>query len=133
MDLTTLAKELKEFIEEECVLTDVEDRYVYSFEKIYLKKAYPMPDIVVRVLTPENASKVMNFGKENGIKVIQRGDLESISSGKTASPIILLDNVVRPLPGENLAESNEPLFTPETIQKLSNNTQSVINNISLIV
>lgn len=133
MDLTTLVKELKELIEEDCVLIDTEDRYVYSFEKIYLKKAYPMPDIVVRVLTPDNASKVMNFGEKNGIKVIQRGDLESISSGKTTTPIILLDNVKRPLPGDNLAESKEPLFTPETIQKLSNNTQSIINNISLIV
>lgn len=133
MDLTTFVKELKELIEEDCVLIDVEDRYVYSFEKIYLKKAYPMPDIVVRVLTPENASKVMNFGKENSIKVIQRGDLESIPSEKIATPIILLDNVKRPMPGENLVESKEPLFTPEIIQKLSNNTHSIVNNITLIV
>ena len=86
MDLTTFVKELKELIEEDCVLIDTEDRYVYSFEKIYLKKAYPMPDIVVRVLTSENASKISNFGIQNGINVIQRGDLESLSSEKTSLP-----------------------------------------------
>jgi len=44
-----IADKLKQILNESQVLTDLEDLYVYSFEKVFLNQNYPKPDIVVKV------------------------------------------------------------------------------------
>jgi glycolate oxidase len=83
------------------VLTDLEDRYVYSFEKIFLNQAYPLPDIVIKVYSSDQKEKILKIIKKEKLTIIQRGDLLP-SSFTSSQPIILLDDVKVSTPGANV-------------------------------
>ncbi|GAG85518.1 unnamed protein product, partial [marine sediment metagenome] len=57
-----IIKQLKQIINENQVLTDLVDLYVYSFEKIFLNQLYPKLDVVVRTSTIKEETDVLKLG-----------------------------------------------------------------------
>jgi glycolate oxidase len=98
------------------VLTDLEDRYVYSFEKIFLNQAYPMPDIVVKVYSSEQKEKILEIIKKEKLTLIQRGD-HPPSSFTSTQPIILLDDIKISTP--NTKVTGDKHTSSELSEKLS--------------
>ncbi|MFX1538430.1 MAG: hypothetical protein ACFFDI_29920, partial [Promethearchaeota archaeon] len=68
-----LIEELKRILKENSVLTDIEDRYVYSFEKIFMEPAYPLPDIVVKVSSLKEVEELSELVEKEGVQLIKRG------------------------------------------------------------
>ena len=97
------------------VLTDLEDRYVYSFEKIFMNQAYPMPDIVVKVYSSDQKEKILEIIEKENLTLIQRGDHLS-SSFTSTQPIILLDDIKISTPDANITDE---IKTPEINEHLS--------------
>ena len=93
-DIITL---LKQNLKEGHILTDVEDCYVYSFEKIFLDPAYPKPDVVVRIGSLKEEKDVMDLLEKENVTVIKRGEVFSRPLEKSTNLIILIDNVNIPL------------------------------------
>ncbi|MFX1515081.1 MAG: (Fe-S)-binding protein [Promethearchaeota archaeon] len=88
------------------VLTDLEDRYVYSFEKIFLNQAYPMPDIVVKVYSSDQKDKILKIIEKEKLTLIQRGD-HLPSSFTSSQPIIMLDDVKISKPDVNVTDKTD--------------------------
>jgi len=84
---------LKQIVKPEQILTDPEDLYVYSFEKVF-DKQNPAPDIVVKTLPPEEAKRILELARQEGLTVVKRG--EPINSQNLRKPLVLLDDV--PIP-----------------------------------
>jgi len=93
IDTQQVTKHLKQIMKPEQVLTDPEDLYVYSFEKIY-EKQKPKPDIVVKTLSPEKIKQILKLAEKNGFTVIKRG--ETIRHQSTRKPLVLLDDATTP-------------------------------------
>jgi len=93
MDTQQVTKHLKQIVKPKQVLTDPEDLYVYSFEKIY-EKQKPKPDIVVKTLSPEKAKEILELAEKEGFTVIKRGEM--ISHQNIRKPLVLLDDVPVP-------------------------------------
>ncbi len=87
-------KKLKEIVNENQILTDFEDLYVYSFEKTFLDQIYPKLDIVVKSFSVKEEEEILELAKKNDIAVIKRGS-ESPSQFNEKT-ILLLDNVKIP-------------------------------------
>ncbi|MFW9906711.1 MAG: (Fe-S)-binding protein [Candidatus Thorarchaeota archaeon] len=101
------------------VLTDLEDRYVYSFEKIFRNQAYPIPDLVVKVYTSDQKEKILNIIKKETVTLIQRGNhLPSFTT--SSQPIILLDDVKISTPDANIPDK---IKTSEISEQLSEFSQ----------
>ncbi len=91
-----IIEQLNRILKESQVLTDLEDRYVYSFEKIFLDQTYSKPDIIVRVSSLKEEKEVIELlEKENAI-LVKRGEEASSFNDKTSKVLILLDNVKIP-------------------------------------
>lgn len=93
MDVQNVIEQLKQIVTPEKILTDYEDLYVYSFEKIF-EKRNPTPDIVVKTLSKEEVKRILESAREIGFTVIQRG--ETVNNQKIKKPLVLIDNI--PLP-----------------------------------
>jgi len=93
MDTQKVTKRLKQIVKPERVLTDPEDLYVYSFEKVY-EKQKPKPDIVVKTLSPEKTKEIFELAQKEGFTVIKRGEM--ISHQNIRKPLVLLDDVPAP-------------------------------------
>ncbi|MHA2249231.1 MAG: (Fe-S)-binding protein [Candidatus Kariarchaeaceae archaeon] len=85
---------LKAILSDECtVLTNIEDQYVYSFEKIYLEEMYPKPDIIIKLPTDE-IEKIVDWAKNEDVQVLQRGKKIEDKSERTI--VVLLDSTQIP-------------------------------------
>ena len=91
-----IVDQIRQFLSNWQVLTDIEDRYVYSFEKIYSKAAYPLPDIVVRINRPEDSIKFSEWIKDQDLTLITRNLRGSWTENDHKKVTILLDDIVRP-------------------------------------
>ena len=91
-----IVEDLHQILKESQVLTDLEDLYVYSFEKIFLEQTNIKPDIVVRVSSMEEESKVKSLAKKKDIILIERGKNILSTFNKHSKPLVLLDNVEIP-------------------------------------
>ncbi|NVM34487.1 MAG: (Fe-S)-binding protein [Candidatus Lokiarchaeota archaeon] len=91
-----ITEQLKRIVNENQVLTDLEDRYVYSFEKIFTDIIDLKPEIIVRVSSLNEENEIKRFiEKENAI-LIERGKTYSQIKGNSSKNLVLLDNVEIP-------------------------------------
>lgn len=128
----TLIEQLKQTSTKIHVLTDLEDRYVYSFEKIFMDQAYPMPDIVVKVYSLDQKEKILKIvGKEN-VTLIQRGDLLH-STFMSPNTIILLDDVKIPTLDSNVTNEREKSDLNEYLSELRHIGHGTYRNFALAV
>jgi len=90
MDEGGVGGSLKAFIEEvartfgpESVLTDYEDLYVYSYEKLFLggKQRFRMPKAVVKIQSSEGFRKILELAERHGIEVISRDERSFSGAG----------------------------------------------------
>jgi Fe-S oxidoreductase len=89
------------------VLTDLEDCYVYSFEKIFLDQEDIKPDIVIRSASLEERIELKKLAEKEDIILIERGKNISTVLNKSSKLIILLDNVEIPNLENCFAEMNK--------------------------
>ncbi|MFX0043910.1 MAG: (Fe-S)-binding protein, partial [Candidatus Hodarchaeota archaeon] len=88
-----IAEQLKWIVTEDKVLTDLEDRYVYSFEKLFLDRFEIQPDIIVRLSSLKEEKEVIEVLEKQNVILIKRGEEISPFNDKTSKVLILLDNV----------------------------------------
>jgi len=91
----SIIQRLKEIVGQSNVLTDVEDIYVYSFEKLFEKSHYPKLDVIVRVTDNEQANEIMELAGSQQIQVFKRSN--AVSRLETFQPqstqTILIDDL----------------------------------------
>jgi len=104
MDTRQVIRCLEQIVKPEQILTDPEDLYVYSFEKIF-EKQNPKPDIVVKTLSSEETKKILELAEQESFTVVKRGEPTPRKSIK--KPLVLLDNVLIPELKRPLAERGE--------------------------
>lgn len=73
MLLTDKLDKIKKTLNNNNVLTTLEERYCYSFDALNMKHEYKIPDLVVFVETIEDVQNVLRFANEHEIPVISRG------------------------------------------------------------
>ncbi len=122
--------QITQFLDKSLVLTDIEDRYAYSFEKIYEKKSYRIPDIVVRVDQFTNTSKLFNLAKDQDITVISRSTFDSRPIIEPSKITILLDDLKRPDMERRIEKPDDLKKT--LIKKMQSNAYSVYHNIASV-
>ncbi|MGQ9506439.1 MAG: heterodisulfide reductase-related iron-sulfur binding cluster [Candidatus Bathycorpusculaceae bacterium] len=84
---------MRKIVKAEHILTDPEDIYVYSFEKIF-EKPNPKPDVVVKALSAEETQKILELALKNGFTVVRRGEV--IKGQNVKKPLVLLDDFPTP-------------------------------------
>ncbi|PWI46675.1 hypothetical protein CEE45_15550, partial [Candidatus Heimdallarchaeota archaeon B3_Heim] len=129
--ISELVKELSQLFTEVQVLTDIEDRYVYSFENIYTKPVHPMFDIIVRDDQFTASTKLLEWGRRNYITIYRKNTSDSFLLRDPSKISILLDNTKIP---EISSGSEKPRKRKTLLKhKIQNYTHSVQNNITLAV
>ena len=93
MDTQKIVKHLKQIVKPEQILTDLEDLYVYSFEKIFEKQNL-LPDIVVKTLSFKEAQRILELAGKCGFTVVKRR--EPINTQRKRKPLVLIDDVLAP-------------------------------------
>ncbi|MCK4482066.1 (Fe-S)-binding protein, partial [Candidatus Bathyarchaeota archaeon] len=93
MHTQQVTERLKQIVKPNQILTDPEDLYVYSFEKIF-EKQKPKPDIVVKTLSSEKTKEILTLARKDGFTVIKRGEM--IIQQRIRKPLVLLDDVPAP-------------------------------------
>ena len=93
MGTQQVIKHLKQIVKPGQILTDPEDLYVYSFERIF-EKQNPIPDIVVKTLSSKETQKILELAGKKGFTVVKRG--EPINRQSIRKPLLLLDNIPAP-------------------------------------
>ena len=93
MDTQKVIKHLKQIVKPEQILTDPEDLYVYSFEKIFEKQNL-VPDMVVKTISSEETQKILELAGKAYFTVVKRGEMDSRQS--VEKPLLLLDDVPTP-------------------------------------
>ena len=88
-----MIERLKQIVKSEQILTDPEDLYVYSFEKIF-EKQNQMPDVVVKTLSPLEVQKILELATDEGFTVIKRGEV--ITRQTVKKPVVLIDDIAAP-------------------------------------
>ncbi|MFX0147580.1 MAG: (Fe-S)-binding protein [Candidatus Hodarchaeota archaeon] len=91
-----LIEDLKHILKEDQVLTDFEDRYVYSFEKVFLNRNDIIPDIIIRVCSIKEENKIKKLAEQKNLNLYERGKDFLGDIGKSSKPRILLDNAEIP-------------------------------------
>jgi Fe-S oxidoreductase len=91
-----IIEKLNQCIKKGQVLTDLEDLYVYSFEKIFLDQQDINPDIVIRNASLEERIELKKLAEKEDIILIERGKIGSPVINKSSTTIILLDNAEIP-------------------------------------
>ena len=128
----TLIEQLKQTSTKIHVLTDLEDRYVYSFEKIFMDQAYPMPDIVVKAYSSEQKEKVLEIVEKENVTLIQRGD-HLPPTFTSSNAIILLDDVRIPTPNKNVTNKREKSNLNEYMSEFHRIGHGTYRNFALAV
>ena len=129
--ISELVKELSQLFTEVQVLTDIEDRYVYSFENIYTKPVHPMFDIIVRDDQFTTSTKLLEWGKRNDITIYRKNASDSFLFRDPSKISILLDNTELP---EISSGSEKPRKRRTLIEHMIQNyAHNVQNNITLAV
>ncbi len=87
---------LGQIVGAENVLADVEDLYVYSYERIFRKQQYSTLDFILRVSSKEQVQEICRLAKKKDFTVIRRsvGETEGVRSGRY--PTVLVDDTVPP-------------------------------------
>jgi len=98
---------LKQNLKESQILTDLEDRYVYSFEKIFLDPTYPKPDVVVKVSSLKEENDIVDLFEKENVVLIKRSENIPEFIKKSSNKVILLDNVKSPKLEFNIEKVNE--------------------------
>ncbi|MFX0185234.1 MAG: hypothetical protein ACFE95_19300, partial [Candidatus Hodarchaeota archaeon] len=130
---TELVARLKQLSKELDVLTDLEDRYVYSFEKIFTKQAYPALDIIVKVSSSEETNKLLHWVEKEDVSLIRRGNPYSSSLDDSKKPIILIDDT-KISKCEIFSQNDRQKKDIDTIiQDLSKNVHSTNRNAALAI
>jgi len=93
MDTQQVIEHLKQIVKPEQILTDLEDLYVYSFEKIF-EKQNPVPDIVVKTLSSKEAQRILELAGKRGFTVVKRG--APLNTQSIRKLLILIDDVPVP-------------------------------------
>jgi heterodisulfide reductase subunit D len=93
---TRIAEDLKQIVGSGNVLVDVEDLYVYCYEHFFRKPRYPRLDVVVRVVSDEQAREVLELARREEFTLIRRSSGRAEVSGSTGSLRVLLDDVTPP-------------------------------------
>ena len=91
-----IINQLNQILKKNQILTDLEDLYVYSFEKIFLDQTHIKPDIVVRVSSLKEESEVKKLAEKDDNILIERGNSLSPTINEVSRPLILLDNAEIP-------------------------------------
>ncbi|MCK4380101.1 MAG: (Fe-S)-binding protein [Candidatus Lokiarchaeota archaeon] len=128
-----IIKQLKQIIKESQILTDLEDRYVYSFEKIFLDQSYPKPDIVVRTSSLKEENDILDFIEKENVKVIKRGQEILHPYTNSSNIIILLDNVKIPSLESCTKEIGEKNMLLKNFHELLRSGQGTYRNFALAV
>ncbi|MFX0014802.1 MAG: heterodisulfide reductase-related iron-sulfur binding cluster [Promethearchaeota archaeon] len=127
-----MIEQLKQISSKIQVLTDSEDRYVYSFEQIFMDQAYPMPDIVVKVYSADQKKKVLETADKENVTLIQRGNHQS-STFTSSNIIILLDDVKIPTPDNKITKNREKSDLHNNLFKLLRISHGTYRNFALAV
>ncbi len=98
---------LKQNLKESQILTDLEDRYVYSFEKIFLDPTYPKPDFVVKVSSLKEENDIVDLFEKENVVLIKRSENIPEFIKKSSNKVILLDNIKSPKLECNIEKVNE--------------------------
>jgi len=128
-----IADKLKKILDESQILTDLEDLYVYSFEKVFLYQNYPKPDIVVRVYSSKEENEVLELVAREKAILIKRGEKFPPTINKSFQTLILLDNIKIPkleICYNKLVEKNE---TIANLKKFHINEYGTYKNLVLAV
>ncbi len=102
-----IIEKLKKILKKGQLLTDLEDLYVYSFEKIFLDQNNIKPDIVIRSPSLDEESELQKLSEKQDIILIERGKRTTPTLGESNKTIILIDNVEIPNLESCFAEMNE--------------------------
>jgi Fe-S oxidoreductase len=91
-------RKLTEVVGPERVLTDPEDLYVYSFERLYEEPKYSNFDAVVKATSEDEIARIAELAAAEGFNVLHRGKNATISEPQDTkrSGTILLDPVPHP-------------------------------------
>ncbi|MFX1567721.1 MAG: (Fe-S)-binding protein [Promethearchaeota archaeon] len=130
-----IAEELKQFVKKDQILTDLEDCYVYSFEKIFLNRFDTQPDIIVRVTSINEKNEIKSFLEREDTILIERGENISNFKNNGSKTLVLLDNVESPTLAsciDNIDnEDNPSKFVKMDIKRIGTyrNLTSAVQNI----
>jgi glycolate oxidase len=91
-----IIEKLKKIIKKGQVLTDLEDLYVYSFEKIFSDQMYFKPNVVIRNVSLDEERELKKLSEKEDILLIERGQSIAPIPNKSSKTLILLDNVEIP-------------------------------------
>ena len=89
-----IAEDLRQGVGPKDILTDIEDLYVYSYERFFREGRYPRLDLVVRIDSNEEARRVVELARKGKFTVVRRSAGKIEVFGSPRSPIILLDDVI---------------------------------------
>jgi len=128
----TLVEELKQTSTKIHVLTDLEDRYVYTFEKIFMDQVYPLPDIVVKVYSLDQKEKIFEVVKKEKVTLIQRGD-PLPSTFANSNTILLLDDVKIPTLDKNVTNKTQKSDLNKYLAELRRIGHGTYRNFALAV
>jgi len=93
MEMQQLIQQLKQIVKPEQILTDPEDLYVYSYEKIFEKQNL-IPNIVVKTFSSMEIQKIFELAARMGFAAVQRGVTINFLTAK--KPLILIDDIPPP-------------------------------------
>ncbi|MFW9972492.1 MAG: (Fe-S)-binding protein [Candidatus Odinarchaeota archaeon] len=91
-----IIEKINQVIKKGQVLIELEDLYVYSFEKIFLDQMEIKPDIVIRGCSLNEESELKKLAEKEDIILIERGKKVTPNLKKSSKTIILLDHVEIP-------------------------------------
>ncbi|MFX0091085.1 MAG: heterodisulfide reductase-related iron-sulfur binding cluster [Candidatus Hodarchaeota archaeon] len=126
-----LIEQLKGALEENRVLTDLEDRYVYSFEKIFMEQPHPMPDVVVRVSSSEEVEDVSRLAEREDILLVERGKQYPHIPKGSSKLLILLDNSKIPSLGNTIKKGKKKDEIIANLHKLRKTGYGTYRNLAL--
>jgi len=132
-DIDSLIEELRKTLEEDLVLTDFEDQYVYSFEKIFLNPAYPKPDIIIRAPSLKAENIISDLAEKYNALLLKRGEKFESSLKNDSRILILLDNVKIPKLEKCIEEEKEKKETIKSIYEIHEKGYGTYRNLTLAV
>ncbi|MFQ6065592.1 MAG: heterodisulfide reductase-related iron-sulfur binding cluster [Candidatus Bathyarchaeia archaeon] len=90
-------RKLREIVGPERVLTDPEDLYVYSFEKIFEDAKHSDFDAVVKATSTDEIAKIEKLAETEGFTILRRGENAVHDPQKTKrSATVILDTLPHP-------------------------------------
>ncbi|MDH5482243.1 MAG: (Fe-S)-binding protein [Candidatus Bathyarchaeota archaeon] len=127
MSMRQVIQRLNLIVRPEQILTDPEDLYVYSFEKIF-EKQNPVPDVVVKTLSSKETQKILELSKKEGFTVVKRGEM--IKRQNLNRPLVLLDDAPAPKLKRNPIKSDE---ITEILKEIRAKGQGSPRNLALAI